>query len=394
MMATYATPTLALVKGRGADLWDADGTQYLDLVAGVAVNALGHAHPAIIEAVTNQLSTLGHTSNLYATEPAIALAERLLALLDATGDGRVFFANSGAEANECALKLARRYGAEHGERDQVIACYDAFHGRTLGALAVTGNADKREPFGPFAMPVTFVPYGDLDALLSRIGSRTAAVILEPTLGEAGVVPPPAGYLAGVRSACDEAGALLILDEVQGGIGRTGAWFAYQHESTSDGAGSDIRPDVVTLAKGLGGGLPIGACVARTPVATGSLRPGQHGSTFGGNPVSVSAAIAVLDTIERDDLLANVTTVGAELAAGINALGHPLIERVDGAGLWRGIALSTPLAGAVEAAARTAGFLVNAAAPARVRLAPPLILTSEQAGRFVAALPAILEEVSR
>ena len=391
MMGNYGTPPLALSRGQGAEVWDADGRRYLDLLAGIAVNALGHAHPAIVDAVTRQLRTLGHTSNLYLTEPGIALAERLLELLEATGEGRVFFANSGTEANECALKLARRHGAEHAvagvPRDEVIACHDAFHGRTMGALAVTGNPPKREPFAPLPGPVTFVMYGDLDALRARASTRTAAVILEPTLGEAGVIPPPPGYLAAARKICDETGALLILDEVQGGIGRTGAWFAYQRE---DG---DVRPDVVTLAKGLGGGLPIGACVARTAAAAALLRPGQHGSTFGGNPVSASAALAVLDTIESGGLLDHVRRVGAQLAAGIADLGHPLVARVEGAGLWLGIVLREPVAPAFEAAARAAGFLVNAAVPTRVRLAPPLILTSEQAAEFVAALPGILEAAS-
>ena len=384
MMTNYGTPPIALVRGSGAEVWDADGKRYLDLLAGIAVNALGHGHPAIVEAVTTQLKTLGHTSNLYITEPGVALAERLLGLLDATGTGRVFFANSGAEANECALKLARRYGAEHDLRDEVIACHDAFHGRTLGALAVTGSADKREPFSPLPGPVTFVSYGDIEALRNRASRRTAAIILEPTLGEAGVVTPPAGYLAAAREVCDEVGALLILDEVQGGIGRTGAWFAYQNEPV------DIRPDVVTLAKGLGGGLPIGACVARTPVAAASLVRGQHGSTFGGNPVSTSAALAVLDTIVSDGLLAHVRRVGDELAAGITGLRHPLVERVEGIGLWRGIVLTKPVSGAFETAARSAGFLVNPAAPTRVRLAPPLILTSAQVAEFVAGLPALLD----
>jgi acetylornithine aminotransferase len=395
MMGNYGTPPVALVRGQGAEVWDADGKRYLDLLAGIAVNALGHAHPAIVGAVTHQLETLGHTSNLYVTEPGIALAERLLDLLAATGEGRVFFANSGTEANECALKLARRYGAGHAVggavRDEIVACHDAFHGRTLGALAVTGSADKREPFAPLPGPVTFVPYGDVEALRAQVTKRTAAVILEPTLGEAGVIPPPPGFLAAARQICDQSGALLILDEVQGGIGRTGAWFAYQRDEAADGG--RIDPDVVTLAKGLGGGLPIGACIARSEVAASALQRGQHGSTFGGNPISTSAALAVLDTITTDGLLEQVTKVGDELAAGITDLGHPLVVRVEGAGLWRGIVLAEPVASVFEAAARSAGFLVNGAAPTRVRLAPPLILTSEQAAEFVGALPGILTEVS-
>ncbi len=383
IMGTYGTPPLALARGEGAVVWDVDGKPYLDLLAGIAVNALGHAHPAIRAAVGRQLDLLGHTSNLYITEPAVALAERLLALLDATGPGRVFFANSGAEANEAALKLARRFGAEHGGRVEVVAAHEAFHGRTMGSLAVTGNPDKRVPFDPLPGPVTFVPYGDIGALESTVGPLTAALILEPTLGEAGVVPPPPGYLAAARRICDAAGALLILDEVQGGIGRTGTWFAFQHET------GRVAPDVVTLAKGLGGGLPIGACVARTGVAANALRRGQHGSTFGGNPVCAAAALAVLDTIEGAGLLANSTHVGARLRDRILRLGEPLVAGVDGAGLWLGIVLREPVATQVEATARAAGFLLNAATPSRIRLAPPLILTAEQADEFLAALPAIL-----
>ncbi|HEV7208539.1 MAG TPA: aminotransferase class III-fold pyridoxal phosphate-dependent enzyme, partial [Mycobacteriales bacterium] len=299
--------------------------------------------------------------------------------------GRVFFANSGAEANECALKIARRHGAEHGGRTEVIATHDAFHGRTFGALAVTGSPDKREPFAPLPGPVTFVDYGDAAALADRVGPQTAAVILEPVLGEAGVIAPADGYLAAARKACDDAGALLIIDEVQGGIGRTGQWFAHHQ--------SGVRPDVVTLAKGLGGGLPIGACVALTDVAAGALQRGQHGSTFGGNPVCAAAALAVLDTIESEGLLGQVRAVGEHLRAAILAPDHPLVDRVDGAGLWLGIVLSAPVAPALELAAREAGFLVNAAAPGRLRLAPPLVLTTAQADEFGAALPGLLTRIS-
>jgi len=385
MMGTYGTPPISLVRGVGAEVWDAEGKRYLDLLAGIAVNCLGHAHPAIIEAVTRQLQTLGHTSNLYVTEPAVALAERLLTLLGAAGPGRVFFANSGAEANECALKIARRHGAEHGGRTEVIATHKAFHGRTFGALAVTGSPDKREPFTPLPGPVQFAPYGDADALACLIGPQTAAVILEPVLGEAGVIAPTEGYLAGARAACDGAGALLIIDEVQGGIGRTGRWFAHQ--------ASGIQPDVVTLAKGLAGGLPIGACIALTEVAAGALRRGQHGSTFGGNPVCAAAALAVLDTIDSGQLLDHVRAVGDQLRVDVLALDHPLVERVDGAGLWLGIVLTEPAAPALESAAREAGFLVNAADPSRLRLAPPLVLTGAQAAEFVAALPGLLSEAA-
>lgn len=384
ILGTYGTPALALVRGHGARVWDAEGREYLDLVAGIAVNALGHAHPAIVHAVCTQLATLGHTSNLYLTEPGITLAEKLLELLDATGPGRVFFANSGAEANEAALKVVRRYGAEHGARAEVVAAHDAFHGRTLGALSITGNADKREPFSPLPGPVTFVPYGEIEALRNQVGRHTAAVFLEPTLGEAGVVTPPADYLAQARQVCDEAGALLVLDEVQGGIGRTGSWFAYQQHA------GRIEPDVVTLAKGLAGGLPIGACVTRTEAATGALHRGHHGSTFGGNPVSAVAALAVLETIQSERLLEHVAAIGTRLADGIRATGHPLVAAVEGRGLWLGIVLRRPRAAAIETAARTAGFLVNAAAVGRVRLVPPLILSAAQADAFLAALPAILD----
>jgi acetylornithine aminotransferase len=387
MLPTYRTPPIALVRGEGAYVWDADGHRYLDLLAGIAVTSLGHAHPAVRAAVDAQLATLGHTSNLYITEPAVALAERLLELVGARGSGRVFFANSGAEANEAALKLARRHGRRldpAGGRLEVVAATGSFHGRTLGALAVTGAEDKRAPFAPPPGPVSFVPYGDAAALAAAVTDRTAAVILEPALGEAGVVPCPPDYLAAARRACDATGALLIVDEVQSGIGRTGAWFAHRHPAVAP-----CRPDVVTLAKGLGGGLPIGACLALGEPAVSALAPGDHGSTFGGNPVCAAAALAVLDTIDADGILEQVRVVGDHLAAGAAAVPHPLLRGVQGVGLWRALVLTQPRAAAVESAARAAGFLVNAAAPDRVRLAPPLILTVEQADAFVTALPGLL-----
>ncbi|MGZ4589873.1 MAG: acetylornithine transaminase [Actinomycetes bacterium] len=377
MMPTYPAPTLTLVRGSGAQVWDDEGTSYVDLVAGIATNALGHAHPAVVEAVTRQVTTLGHTSNLVANEPSVRLAERLLAL---TGrDGRVFFANSGAEANEAAFKIARRTG-----RQQVVAANGAFHGRTMGALALTGQPAKRAPFEPLPGGVSFVPYGDAEALLSSVGSGTAAVLLEPLLGEAGVVPPPAGYLAAARRATVAVGALLMLDEVQTGIGRTGAWFAHQS--------AGVEPDVLTLAKGLGGGLPVGACIAFGDAAS-LLGPGQHGSTFGGNPVSCAAALAVLDTIERDDLCGHAKRLGARLVGGIGGLRHPLVDHVRGEGLMLGIVLTAPVAVAVERAARDHGFLVNAPAADVVRLVPPLVLTDAQADAFLAALPTVLDAAS-
>lgn len=386
MMNNYGTPPMVLLRGEGAYVWDADGRRYLDLYAGIAVNSLGHAHPAVVEAVSRQVRTLGHTSNFFITEPALALAERLVELLDVPVDGttlqagrapaRVVFGNSGAEAVEAAFKIARRTG-----RPNLVAAQNAFHGRTMGALALTGQPAKRAPFEPLPPHVTHVPYGDVAALDAAVDADTAAVVLEPILGEAGVIVPPPDYLATARRITAERGALLVLDEVQTGIGRTGRWFAHQ--------AAGVVPDVVTLAKGLGGGLPIGACIGIG--AAGELfEPGQHGTTFGGNPVSCAAALAVLRTITDDGLLEHVTLVGKELAAGIEELGHPLVRGVSGAGLLVGIGLSEPVSAAVAGAAKDAGYLVNSAVPDRIRLAPPLVLTAEQARAFVGDLPAILD----
>jgi acetylornithine aminotransferase len=374
MVPSYGEPTLTLVRGDGATVWDDAGNAYVDLVAGIAVNALGHAHPAVVEAVSRQVATLGHTSNLVANEPSLRLAERLLAL---TGrDGRVFFANSGAEANEAAFKMARRTG-----RPAVVAADGAFHGRTMGALALTGQPAKRAPFEPLPGGVSFVPYGDAAALTAAVDGGTAAVVLEPVLGEGGVVPAPAGYLETAREVTRASGALLVLDEVQTGIGRTGAWFAHQS--------AGVEPDVLTLAKGLGGGLPVSACLAFGDAAA-LLQPGQHGTTFGGNPVSCAAALAVLDTIEADGLLQRAESLGKALSAGITGLGHPLVATVRGSGLMLGIVLTAPVAAQVETAARKHGFLVNAVAPDVVRLVPPLVLTDPQADSFLSALPKVLD----
>ncbi|GAA1330202.1 acetylornithine transaminase [Pseudonocardia xinjiangensis] len=375
MMDNYGTPPLALVRGSGAEVWDADGRRYLDLVGGIAVNALGHAHPAVVEAVTRQISTLGHTSNLYITQPPLDLAEKLLELLDQP-QARVLFCNSGAEANEVAFKMARRTGRPH-----IIAAENAFHGRTMGALALTGQEPKRTPFEPMTPGVSHVPYGDVAALDAAVGPDTAAVFLEPILGEAGAVNPPAGYLRAAREITAARGALLVLDEVQTGIGRTGAWFAHQRDG--------VVPDVVTLAKGLGGGLPIGACIG-IGAAGALLEPGQHGTTFGGNPVCAAAALAVLRTIADEGLLEHVNLVGKEIATTVESLGHPLVRDVSGAGLLIGIGLTKPVSAAVAAAARDGGFLVNNAVPDRVRLVPPLVLTEEQAREFLTALPSFLD----
>ena len=372
VMATYAPPPIALVRGAGSLVWDDQGREYVDLVGGIAVNLLGHAHPAVVEAVGRQIATLGHVSNLVANAPAVELAERLL---DLTGrEGRVFFCNSGAEANEAAFKLARRTG-----RASVVAADGSFHGRTMGALALTGQPAKRAPFEPLPGGVTFVPYGDGPALRSAVGSWTAAAFLEPILGEGGVVPPPDGYLATARATTSQQGALLVIDEVQTGLGRTGSWFA----------STELRPDVMTLAKGLGGGLPLGACLAFDDAAE-LLAPGQHGSTFGGNPVSCAAALAVLDTVEKEGLCERADALGQRLQRGIDGLAHPLVDEVRGAGLMLGIALTAPVAATVEEAARDRGFLVNTVAPHVVRLLPPLVLSDTQVDTFLAVLPDVLD----
>jgi acetylornithine aminotransferase len=379
LMPNYGVPPLAISRGQGCRVRDADGREYLDLIAGIAVSSLGHAHPAIVEAVSRQVAEVAHTSNLFLNEQAIELAERVLALLGS--DGRVFFANSGAEANEAAIKLVRRL--QGPSRPVIVAAERSFHGRTMGSLALTGKESIRAPFGPFGLTVRFVPYGDADALRAAVDADVAAVFLEPGLGESGVIPAPAGYLRAARDACDQAGTLLVLDEIQTGIGRTGVWFAHQ--------AAGVRPDVLTLAKGLGGGLPIGACVGLGPAGAGFAR-GDHGSTFGGNPVACAAALAVLDTIERDGLLAHVTEVGEHLAGGLGQISHPLLGGVRGAGLWRAVVLTAEVAPDVEAAARRAGFLVNAVQPDAIRLAPPLILSVSEADEFTAALPAILARI--
>jgi acetylornithine/N-succinyldiaminopimelate aminotransferase len=378
LLDNYGTPPLALVRGEGAVVYDEAGKSYLDMLAGIAVNALGHAHPAVVSAVTKQVATLGHVSNLYAAEPPVALAELLLAL---TGrPGRVYFGNSGAEANEAAFKLSRRTGRTH-----VVATDGGFHGRTMGALALTGQPTKADPFRPLPGEVTHVPYGDAGALADAVSDATAMVILEPIQGEAGVVVPPAGYLAAAREVTERHGALLVLDEIQTGVGRTGHWFAHQAEG--------VAPDVMTLAKGLGGGLPIGACVVFTDRADlgGLLAPGSHGSTFGGNPVSCAAALAVLRTIAAEGLLDHVKRVGEQLRHGIEALHHRLVAGVRGAGLLLGIVLTEPVSPAVATALREAGFIVNPVQPHVIRLAPPLVLTAAQAESLVDALPAALDQ---
>jgi len=374
MMGNYKAPPVALARGAGATVWDVDGAEYTDLLGGIATTILGHAHPKVVEAITAQAQTLGHVSNLAMHEPGLKLAERLLDL--AGRPGRVFFCNSGAEANEAAFKISRLTG-----RPEVITAEGAFHGRTMGALALTGQPSKAAAFAPLPGGVRYVPYGDGDALAGAVGEQTAMVLLEPMLGEGGVVAAPPGYLAGAASAAAGAGALFAVDEVQTGIGRTGSWFLHQ----ADG----VAPDVITLAKALGGGLPMGATLAFGEAAD-LLGAGSHGSTFGGNPIAAAAALAVLDTIRDEGLLERAKEIEHRFTAGIEALGHPGISGVRGRGALLGVVLTADAAAALEENLRAVGYLTNAVAPGVLRLAPPLVLSDAQIDAFVAALPAALD----
>ena len=401
LTGVFGRPTRVLVRGEGAHVWDADGRRYTDLLAGIAVNALGHGHPALVRAVSEQIATLGHVSNLFTSEPQIRLAERLLELAGAPAGSTVFFANSGTEANEAAFKLARRHGAEDssGRRTRVIALERAFHGRTMGALALTHKEAYRAPFEPLPGGVEHVPGGDAAALRAALapdddGATVAAVILEPVQGEAGVHGWPAGYLAEVRAATREAGALMILDEVQSGVGRTGTWFGFQNPAVT-GAAEPVVPDAFTLAKGLGGGVPIGALVCVGPAVSGLLTAGQHGTTFGGNPLATAAGLAVLQTVEDEGLLGHVRAAGEAVAALLEDL--PEVAAVRGHGLWIGVDLADPagpapaggLAPAVVAAGLEAGWILNATGPSTLRLAPPLTVPVAELERFAAALPGLV-----
>ncbi|WP_296536956.1 acetylornithine transaminase [uncultured Actinomyces sp.] len=384
VMNTFGTPGRVLVRGQGVHLWDADGKEYTDLLAGIAVNCLGHAHPAIVEAVTTQLSTLGHVSNFFTTPAQVRLAEELISLTlpgRPVHESRVFLANSGTEANEAAFKIARRHGG--GSRPRVLALQDAFHGRTMGALALTHKAAYREPFEPLPGGVEFIPAGDIEALRGALGPDVAALIVEPIQGEAGVRELPAGYLEAARELTEAVGALLIIDEVQSGMGRSGAWMA--HHLLAPG----VVPDVVTLAKGLGGGIPIGAVVA-TGEAAALLGPGQHGTTFGGNPVACAAALAVIDTVRSQDLLVRVEQLGSAWVRELAAVDG--VNEVRGRGLLIGVGLAEGLPPAGEIAATLLaerGFIVNAPRPDTIRLAPPFILSDDDAGAFTTALSEIL-----
>ncbi|MCH8571915.1 acetylornithine transaminase [Nesterenkonia sp. AY15] len=383
LLGVFGTPQRVLVRGSGATVFDADGREYLDLLGGIAVNALGHAHPLITSVVSSQLSTLGHISNFFTSPTQIALAEKLRHLAQAPAGSKAFFTNSGAEANEAAFKLARRHGGS--ERPRIIALEHGFHGRTMGALAMTHKPSYREPFEPLPGGVEWVPAGDADALRAAVDETVAAVIIEPVQGEAGVHGHPAGYLEAAREITRAAGALLIFDEVQTGIGRTGSWFA-----SAPADSTPVLPDAMTLAKGLGGGFPIGAMLTFGEHPSSLLNPGQHGTTFGGNPAATAAALATLHVIESTDLLRHVREVSAYTASRLAAL--DFVTEVRAHGLLIGFDLAAApgetLAPAMVAAALEAGFIINATGPSTLRLAPPLIITAEQIQLFIDALPEI------
>jgi len=375
LQANYGTPSIQLVSGKGAVVMDEKGKFYLDFLAGIATNVLGHAHPAVVKAVTQQISTLGHVSNLYAHPNAIELAKKLASM---TGDksARTFFCNSGAEANEAALKLSRKTG-----RTRIVATKEAFHGRTMGALSLTGQPSKRDQFKPLVKGVIHVPYGDMGAMLRKVNRKTAMVIVEPIMGEAGVIVPPHGYLQALRELCDETGALLVFDCVQTGMGRTGDWFGYEY--------SGIKPDVITLAKGLGGGLPLGAMIALGDAAT-LFEPGDHGSTFGGNPVATAAALAVIETLEKKSILERVSAIGVELMTEIALIDG--VKSVRGAGLLIGIEFSDPIAKKVAMMCQKNGLLVNGNSETVIRIAPPLIISDKEIKEFLKIFASAIDAV--
>jgi acetylornithine/N-succinyldiaminopimelate aminotransferase len=370
----YGSPSIALVKGKGIVVTDADGKQYLDFLGGIATNILGHAHPAIVKAVTKQVSILSHVSNFYVHPNAVELAEKL-ASMTGVKSAKVFFCQSGAEANEAALKLSRRTG-----KVRVVAAQGAFHGRTMGALSLTGQPSKREPFLPLVKGVKHVPYGDIEAMRKAVTKKTAMVIIEPIMGEAGVIVPPADYLQELRALCDAKGALLVIDAVQTGMGRTGDWFGYEY--------SGITPDVITLAKGLGGGLPLGAMIALGKAAE-LFQPGDHGSTFGGNPVTTAAGLAAIKFIESQKLLKKVEKQGAFLMQELALI--PGVAEVRGAGLLLGIELENLKSSDVASALQKSGVLVNAANPTTIRLAPALIVTDVQIKKFITIFKKVMSD---
>ena len=372
----YGTPSIELVSGKGSVVKDANGASYIDFLAGIATNVLGHGHPAIVKAVTKQISTLGHVSNFYAHPNVLELAEKLQKM---TGDksARTFFCNSGAEANEAALKLSRKTG-----KFRVVATQEAFHGRTMGALSLTGQPSKRNPFKPLLKGIKHVPFGDSAAMKRAINKKTAMVIVEPIMGEAGVIVPPADYLKYLRQYCDDNGALLVFDCVQTGMGRTGDWFGYEY--------SGVKPDVITLAKGLGGGLPLGAMIALGP-ASQLFAVGDHGSTFGGNPVATAAALAVISAIEKEKILAHVDEVGDYLLAELALIQG--VTEVRGAGLLIGLTLEKPVAKSVVKKCQELGALINAPGDSTIRLAPALNISMKQAEKFVTIFAKALKEAT-
>jgi acetylornithine aminotransferase len=382
LVATFATPPLLLDHGQGAWVWSADGDKYLDFLGGIAVNSLGHAHPVLIEAVTRQVSLVAHVSNLFASAPQLELAERLKRLTGAGDEGRVFFANSGTEANEAAFKLARLNRGD-GSKNRIIALVNAFHGRTMGALALTGKAYMRDPFQPMAPGVEHIP-ATIEALEAAIDDSVAALFVEPIQGEAGVIELPDGFLTKARELTQRHGALLIIDEVQTGAGRTGDWFGFQHEG--------IVPDAITLAKGMAGGVPIGALVT-FGAASALFTRGQHGTTFGGNPLATAAANAVLGEIESAGLVANARQRGEQLKAIVSDFHSQLIVGTRGRGLLVGIALSVPVAEQLVAAARRHGLIINATGPDSIRLAPPLVIGDIELDEFRARFGAALSDVA-
>ena len=377
LLGVFGEPSIVIERGEGSYVWDVEGRRYLDLVSGIAVNALGHGHPELVAAVSKQAGELVHVSNFFTTPAQVRAAERILEVAQASAGSAVFFTNSGTESIEAAIKLSRRTG-----RSRIVALEGAFHGRSTGALALTHKAAYREPFEPLIPDVVHIPAGDLDALRDHVDEQTAMLVLEPVQGEAGVHPLSAEYLRAARARTTEVGALLVVDEIQTGIGRTGRWFAHQR--------SGIVPDAMTLAKGLGGGVPIGALVTFGPEVTALLTAGQHGSTFGGNPLACASALAVLDAIESAGLVEAATSLGDHLARSVAALDHPALGEARGVGLLRAIPLQGVGSSEVVAAAREAGFIVNPVAPDTIRLAPPLTVTTTELDSFVAALPAILE----
>ncbi len=382
MMGSLAVPAVMLDHGSGAYVWDIDGKEYLDFLAGIAVNSLGHAHPVLVEAVSSQAARLVHVSNYFATVPQLALAERLLRITGAGPTGRVYFGNSGAEANEAAFKLARLNS--HGSRTRILALNNGFHGRTMGSLALTGKPSMREPFEPMVPGVEHID-STIAALEAAIDDTVAALFVEPIKGEAGVVDLPEGFLAAARSLTSRHGALLVVDEIQTGVGRTGRWFAFEH--------AGIVPDAITVAKGMAGGVPIGALVTFGS-ASGLFTRGQHGSTFGGNPLATAVAGAVLEEIERAALIDNAARRGAQLRESLLAIGSPLIAELRGAGLLIGIGLSEPVADALAASALRHGLIVNAPNESSIRLAPPLIIGDAEVAEFDRRFRAALTDLDR